>query len=43
MDSIKVNRLLLQVVKYLFLILVLIFVMVPIFYTISASFKTNAE
>ena len=33
MDSIKVNRLLLQVVKYLFLILVLIFVMVPIFYT----------
>ena len=29
--------------KYLFLILVLIFVMIPILYTISASFKTNAE
>ena len=39
----KVNRLLLQVLKYLFLILVLIFVMIPILYTISASFKTNAE
>ena len=43
MDSMKVNRLLLQVLKYLFLILVLIFVMIPILYTISASFKTNAE
>ena len=43
MDSMKVNRLLLQGLKYLFLILVLIFVMIPILYTISASFKTNAE
>ncbi len=29
--------------KYLFLLLVLFFVMVPILYTISSSFKTNSE
>lgn len=43
MDSIRMNRLLIQAIKYLFLLLVLVFVMIPILYTISASFKTNAE
>ncbi len=43
MQGKRIKKIIPQMVKYLFLILVLFFVMVPILYTISSSFKTNAE
>ena len=39
----KGGRRLIKVGKYLFLGVVAIFVIMPIAYTISSSFKTNAE
>lgn len=39
----QIRRALPQAGKYLFLLIILFFVMIPIVYTISSSFKTNAE
>ena len=43
MNAKQIKKMLPVTGKYLFLLLVLFFVMVPILYTISSSFKTNSE
>lgn len=39
----KLKKILPLAAKYAFLILILVFVLIPILYTVAASFKTNAE